>query len=66
MKEFNIDPDILGNVLLWDQSNTQITNETFRVIVPQYLHCNSFLIKMGLQIDSNEPLLVQVGKTYVH
>lgn len=60
LKEFDIDPDIKANVLLWDQSNAQITNEMFGVIIPQYLSCNSFTIKMGLQIDPNEPALVQV------
>lgn len=65
LKEFDIDPDIMANVLLWDHSNAQITNKMFGVIVLQYLNCNMFSIKMGLQIDPNEPVLVQVGKKYL-
>lgn len=57
---FGLDPDSMGNTLLFDNTNTQISEDIFRVIVPQFLRCNNFAIKMGLKSDANEPLIVQV------
>lgn len=57
---FEIDPESMGNMFLWDGNDTEISQNVFRVTVLQYLHSNSFSIKMCLKSDPIEPLIVHV------
>lgn len=63
---FQINPDMIGNVLLWDAHNTSIPRELFSLIILQYMHCNCFSIKIGLKSDPNEPILVEVSVLVSH
>lgn len=60
LTEFEIDPDSMENVVIYDDENTLITPELFSVLVPQFLACNKFSIKLIMKSDPNESLLVPV------
>lgn len=38
LTEFDVDPESMGNVSLWDPQNTSISKELYGVIVLQYLY----------------------------
>lgn len=58
--KFGLNADIMGDVLLFDNDNTQITKDIFQIIAPQFIRCPHFGLKMGLKSDTNEPFIVQV------
>lgn len=50
----------MGNAVLFDKEDVQITEDKFEVIVRQYMRCSNFLIKIAIKADANEPMIVQV------
>lgn len=63
--KFELDPDCMANVLLWDNNGTPISKDIFEILMMQYINSNSFTIKMCVKSDVNESSVVQVSVTCI-
>lgn len=61
LTEFDVNPDIIANVLVFDGTNTPISTGLFEMTLMQFINCASFVVRLAIQSDSKEPALVQVS-----
>lgn len=58
---FGLNSNELEGVFMWDRDGAEITVDNFATVVNQFIHSNSFLIRMGISSKVDSGMLTQVG-----
>lgn len=57
---FGLNASELEGVFMWDRDGAEITVDNFAIVVNQFIHSNSFLIRMSISSKMGSPMLTQV------